>query len=156
MALSVHNAVTELSRFCTLTFMTSKRPTWIPVVTGVLKKGPLVLVGKRPEGHTLAGQWEFPGGKIELGEQPQQALRRELFEELGIEADIGDLKLTWTHSYPEVGILLLFFEVLFWKGEPKPVHHTELKWVTFQELEQLEIPEANRKLLPIIRKFIEA
>lgn len=96
--------------------MTSKRPTWIPVVTGVLKKGPLVLVGKRPEGHTLAGQWEFPGGKIELGEQPQQALRRELLEELGIEADIGNLILTWTHSYPDVGILLQFFEVLFWKG----------------------------------------
>lgn len=136
--------------------MTSKRPNWIPVVTGVLKKGPLVLVGKRPEGHTLAGQWEFPGGKIELGEQPHQALRRELFEELGIEADIGELKLTWTHSYPEVGILLLFFEVLFWKGEPKPVHHTELKWVSFQELEKLDIPEANRKLLPVIKKFIEA
>lgn len=136
--------------------MTSKKPTWIPVVTGVLKKGPQVLVGKRPEGHTLAGQWEFPGGKIELGEQPKDALARELREELGIEADIGDLKLTWTHSYPEVGILLLFFEVLFWKGEPKPVHHTELKWVTFRELEQLDIPEANRKLLPIIKKFIEA
>jgi len=135
--------------------MTSKRPSWIPVVTGVLKKGPLVLVGKRPEGHTLAGQWEFPGGKIELGEQPHQALRRELSEELGIDADIGELKLTWTHSYPEVGILLLFFEVLFWRNEPKPVHHTELKWVTFKELEALDIPEANRKLLPIIRKFIE-
>lgn len=138
----------------TLKVMTSKKPTWIPVVTGILRKGPLVLVGQRPEGHTLAGQWEFPGGKIELGEQPREALQRELFEELGIKADIGDLKMTWTHSYPEVGILLLFFEVLFWKGEPKPVHHTELRWVTFEELEKLDIPEANRKLLPIIKKFI--
>jgi len=135
--------------------MNAKRPTWIPVVTGVLRKGPLVLVGKRPEGHTLAGQWEFPGGKIELGEQPRDALSRELREELGILAEIGDLKLTWTHSYPEVGILLLFFEVLFWKGEPKPVHHTELKWVTFKELETLDIPEANRKLLPVIKKFLD-
>lgn len=134
--------------------MTSKKPTWIPVATGILRKGSLVLVGQRPEGHTLAGQWEFPGGKIELGEQPKDALQRELYEELGIKADIGDLKMTWTHSYPEVGILLLFFEVLFWKGEPKPVHHTELRWVTFEELEKLEIPEANRKLLPMIKKFI--
>lgn len=147
--------VTSLFVFCILKDMTPKKPTWIPVVTGVLKKGPMVLVGKRPEGHTLAGQWEFPGGKIELGEQPAQALKRELFEELGIDADIGDLKLTWTHAYPDVGILLLFFEVLFWKGEPKAIHHTELKWVTFQELQTLDIPEANRKLLPIIRKFIE-
>lgn len=134
--------------------MTSKKPTWIPVATGILRKGSLVLVGQRPEGHTLAGQWEFPGGKIELGEQPKEALQRELFEELGIKADIGVLRMTWTHSYPEVGILLLFFEVLFWKGEPKPVHHTELRWVTFEELEKLEIPEANRKLLPMIKNFI--
>jgi 8-oxo-dGTP diphosphatase len=134
--------------------MTSKKPTWIPVVTGILRKGSLVLVGQRPDGHTLAGQWEFPGGKIELGEQPREALQRELFEELGIKADIGELRMTWTHSYPEVGILLLFFEVQFWKGEPKPVHHTDLKWVTFEELEKLEIPEANRKLLPLIKKFI--
>ncbi len=135
--------------------MTVKRPHWIPVVTGVIRRGSTVLVGQRPEGHTLAGQWEFPGGKVELGEQPHQALKRELFEELGIDADIGELKLTWTHSYPDVGILLLFFEVLFWKGEPKSIHHTELKWVTFQELQGLDIPEANRKLLPVIRKFIE-
>jgi 8-oxo-dGTP diphosphatase len=134
--------------------MTSKKPTWIPVATGILRKGSLVLVGQRPEGHTLAGQWEFPGGKIELGEQPKEALQRELFEELGIKADIGDLRMTWTHSYPEVGILLLFFEVQFWKGEPKPVHHTELRWVTYEELEKLEIPEANRKLLPMIKNFI--
>jgi 8-oxo-dGTP diphosphatase len=137
-----------------LKFMTSKKPTWIPVATGILRKGSLVLVGQRPEGHTLAGQWEFPGGKIELGEQPKEALQRELFEELGIKADIGELRMTWTHSYPEVGILLLFFEVQFWKGEPKPVHHTELRWVTFEELEKLEIPEANRKLLPMIKNFI--
>lgn len=133
--------------------MNQKKPTWIPVVTGILRKGDLVLVGQRPTGHTLAGQWEFPGGKIELGEQPREALERELREELAIDATVGELKLTWTHSYPEVGILLVFFEVLFWKGEPKAVHHTELKWVTLTELEALDIPEANRKLLPLIRKL---
>lgn len=136
--------------------MTVKKPTWIPVVTGVLRKGSHVLVGKRPAGHTLAGQWEFPGGKIELGEQPREALQRELREELDIEAEIGDLRMTWTHSYPEVGILLIFFEVLFWKGEPKAAHHTELRWVSFDELSKLDIPEANRKLLPMIKKFIDA
>lgn len=149
-----HIDITILGISTILKFMTSKKPTWIPVATGILRKGSLVLVGQRPEGHTLAGQWEFPGGKIELGEQPKEALQRELFEELGIKAEIGDLRMTWTHSYPEVGILLLFFEVQFWKGEPKPVHHTELRWVTFEELEKLEIPEANRKLLPMIKNFI--
>lgn len=135
--------------------MNTKRPTWIPVVTAVIRKGSQVLVGRRPEGHTLAGQWEFPGGKIEIGESPEQALARELQEELGINAQIGDLKLACTHSYPEVGILLIFYEVLFWKGEPKTVHHDELKWVELTELDKQNIPEANRKLLPTLIKLLK-
>lgn len=116
----------------------------------MIRKGPYVLIGQRPEGHTLAGQWEFPGGKIEIGESPEEALARELQEELGIEAEIGSVKMACTHSYPEVGIFLVFFEVQFWKGEPKPVHHSELKWVLPEELRNINIPEANRKLLPTI------
>ncbi|MCB0378225.1 MAG: 8-oxo-dGTP diphosphatase MutT [Bdellovibrionales bacterium] len=134
--------------------MASKRPTWIPVVTAMIRKGDHVLVGKRPEGHTLAGQWEFPGGKIEIGESPEEALARELQEELGIEAEVGEIQLACTHSYPEVGILLVFFEVRFWKGEPKPVHHTELKWILPEELAKIEIPEANRRLLPKIMELL--
>ncbi len=134
----------------TLKNMASKRPTWIPVVTAMIRKGPYVLVGQRPEGHTLAGQWEFPGGKIEIGESPEQALARELQEELGIEAEIGQVKMACTHSYPDVGIFLVFFEVQYWKGEPKPVHHSELRWVLPEELKNINIPEANRKLLPTI------
>ena len=130
--------------------MAARRPTWIPVVTAMIRKGSHVLIGKRPEGHTLAGQWEFPGGKIEIGESPEVALARELQEELGIEAEIGDIQMACTHSYPDVGIVLIFFEVQYWKGEPKPVHHAELKWVLPDELKTLNIPEANRRLLPTI------
>lgn len=128
------------------------KKTWIPVVAGVLKKGSTILVGQRPENHTLAGLWEFPGGKIEMGEAPEFALARELREELGIEAEIGELKIACTHSYGDVGILILFYEVLFWKGEPKAQHHTQLDWVNPEALPQLNIPEANRKNLPRIFK----
>lgn len=134
--------------------MALKRPTWIPVVTAMIRKGPRVLVGKRPEGHTLAGQWEFPGGKVEIGESPEEALARELKEELDIEAEIGSIQMACTHSYPEVGILLVFYEVQFWKGEPKTVHHSELKWVLPDELKVLNIPEANRRLLPTILEIL--
>ncbi len=127
--------------------MALKRPTWIPVVTGLIRKNGKVLVGQRPVGHSLAGQWEFPGGKIEKGETPEQALARELNEELGIEADIGTLKLASTHNYGDTGILILFYEVLFWKGEPKTVHHMDLKWIEPNELHTLQIPEANKKIL---------
>lgn len=135
--------------------MKTKRPTWIPVVTGLLKKNGKVLLGKRPEGNSLAGQWEFPGGKIEIGESPEKALIRELNEELGIDADIGQLKLANTHNYGEKGVILLFYEVLFWKGEPKASHHAELKWVDPDQIPEMEIPEANRRILQTILDILK-
>lgn len=127
--------------------MSPKRPTWIPVVTALIRKGSKVLVGQRPHGHSLAGQWEFPGGKVERGEAPETALARELNEELGIEADIGTLKLASTHFFGDTGIMILFYDVHFWKGELRNVHHMELRWVEPHELKSLTIPEANRKIL---------
>lgn len=120
---------------------------WIPVVAGFLRKDGKILVGQRPENNSLAGQWEFPGGKIETGETPEQALARELNEELGIEAEVGDLKLACTHSYGDVGILILFYEILYWKGEPRAKHHMMLEWIHPEELHHRNIPEANRKIL---------
>lgn len=127
-----------------------KKTHWIPVVAGFMRKGRQVLVGQRPENHSLAGQWEFPGGKIESGEAPEEALKRELQEELGIEATVGQLKLACTHSYGDVNILILFFEILYWKGEPKAKHHLMLEWVHPEELFDRKIPEANRLILPRI------
>lgn len=120
---------------------------WIPVVTAIMRKGDEVLLGLRPEGHNLAGFWEFPGGKLEAGEEPEKALKRELSEELGIDATIGSLCLSSTHDYGETGILLLFFEVHYWVGEPKTVHHSGLKWVKIKDLEKENLPEANFKVL---------
>ena len=131
-----------------------KKTHWIPVVAGFLKRGNQVLVGQRPETHSLAGQWEFPGGKIESGESPEQALARELDEELGIEATVGELKLSCVHNYGDVNILILFYEIQFWKGEPKTKHHLMLEWIEPQELLTRSIPEANKKILDRIFKAL--
>lgn len=131
-----------------------KKIQWIPVVAGFLKKEGRILVGQRPENNSLAGLWEFPGGKIELGESPEEALARELSEELGIEAEIGELKLSVTHSYNDVGIVILFYEVLYWKGQPKAKHHLMLEWIYPEELKERSIPEANKKVLHKIFKVL--
>src|SRR3954471_11113161 len=91
-----------------------KRSVWIPVVTALLRKDGQILLGLRPQGESLAGAWEFPGGKIDQGESPEVALKRELQEELDVIAEIGPLRLVHTHSYGERGVLLLFYEVNFW------------------------------------------
>lgn len=124
-----------------------KRNTWVPVVAALMRRQGKVLVGQRPEGASLAGTWEFPGGKIELGESPEEALKRELKEELGIDAEIGDLKFAASHTYGKTGILFLFFEVKYWKGSVKTQQHLDLKWVTPKELGGLDLPEANSKFL---------
>lgn len=100
--------------------------------------------------------WEFPGGKIELGERPEQALKRELEEELGIEVEVGPLRLATTHSYGESGVVLMFYEVRFWKGEPKTHHHLELQWVSPVEMKSMNLPEANREVFPEIQKILES
>lgn len=131
-----------------------KRNVWIPVVAGLIRRQGKVLVGQRPEGASLARTWEFPGGKIELGESPEIALARELKEELGIEAEIGPLKFAASHTYGKTGILFLFFEVKYWKGQIKTQQHLDLKWVSPKELGSLELPEANSKFLDKILEVL--
>jgi 8-oxo-dGTP diphosphatase len=132
----------------------TKRIHWIPVVAGFIRKGDEILVGKRPPNHSLAGQWEFPGGKIEPGETPEIALVRELNEELGIDAQIGTHQLSCAHSYGDTHILILFFEVRYWKGEPKAIHHQEIEWIKPSELNNRPIPDANKKILKDIFKIL--
>lgn len=124
-----------------------KRTTWLGVVAAVIRKENKFLLGLRPAGSSLPDLWEFPGGKIELEESPTEALKRELSEELGIEAEIGRLLHAGTHTYGKNGIILLFYEVKYWKGPIKPQHHTDLKWCTAEEIHQLPLPEANKKML---------
>ena len=132
-----------------------KKPLWIPVVTALIRKRDEVLVGLRPEGHALSGLWEFPGGKIEPGESPEVALHRELKEEIEIDSTIGALRLACTHTYGTTGIIILFYEVNYWRGEPKSAHHTAIRWIKIKDLRSLPLPAANQKALPDILAVLE-
>jgi 8-oxo-dGTP diphosphatase len=110
------------------------KPT-IDVVAALLFDGDgRVLVTRRPPGKVLAGFWEFPGGKLEAGEQPEAALRRELAEELGIVAGQCHEYMRLAHDYPERRVRLLVWRVLDWAGTPHGREGQALQWLPPQEL----------------------
>lgn len=97
-------------------------------VAVILRGDGYVLLGQRPEGKSWAGWWEFPGGKVELGETPAEALRREVHEELGIEAEDFSPWITREFSYPERHVRLNFFVVRAWRGKPHGRENQQLSW----------------------------
>ena len=111
-----------------------------------------VLIAQRPEGKQLAGLWEFPGGKVESGEMPEETVVRELSEELGIETKTTCLApLTFaSHSYDDFDLLMpLFVCRRFW-GFPEPREHQALKWVRPNKLRDYPMPPADAPLIPFL------
>ena len=109
-----------------------------------------VLIAKRPAGKSMAGLWEFPGGKLEAGERPEEALVRELHEELGITTKIDCLApLTFaSHNYDDFHLLMpLYICRRFW-GEPNPKEGQTLKWVRANKLRTFDMPPADEPLIP--------
>lgn len=102
----------------------------IDVVVGVLSRphGAL-LMSSRPAGKPYAGYWEFPGGKVESGETPPQALARELAEEINIELQACEFLFQVEHEYAHAHVRLLFFRVTQWRGEPTAQEGQRLCWV---------------------------
>lgn len=111
-----------------------------------------ILIAKRPEGRSLAGLWEFPGGKVEQGESPEHALIRELAEELGIEIEPADLApLTFaSHAYPGFHLLMPLFLCKRWRGEAASHEGQELAWVMPAELAAYAMPPADEPLKAIL------
>jgi len=103
----------------------------------------LVLIAQRPANKSHAGLWEFPGGKLEAGESAQQALIRELREELGIEAQNAQALIQIKHDYPNAGVLLDVFEVNAFSGTPQGMEGQQLLWVKPAQLTQYPMPAAN-------------
>lgn len=115
----------------------------IPVVAAVLIRGETILAAKRSSTMSLPGMWEFPGGKIELDESPEEALLRELKEELQCSAEIGEHIQTTEHEY-EFGTVVLTTYYCFLKGvEPRLTEHSEIRWVHVTDLDTLDWAPAD-------------
>ena len=115
-----------------------------------------ILLAQRPEGKSLAGLWEFPGGKVEPGETPEAALIRELHEELGIDTHASCLApLTFaSHTYEDFHLLMPLFICRRWKGIPQPREGQRLAWVRAKDLRSYEMPPADVPLIPIIQSWL--
>lgn len=124
--------------------------TAIEVVAAVVEARGRVLLCQRHDGEHLPLLWEFPGGKIDPGESPRQALARELREELGVDAELGALVGDVSHSYPEKRVRLRFFRAEI-VGEPRAIVHRRLAWVPLRELDRYQVPPPNAV---IVRRLV--
>jgi 8-oxo-dGTP diphosphatase len=136
--------------------MNTPQPLILVVAAALVDPDGRVLIAQRPEGKSMAGLWEFPGGKIEAGEPPEDALIRELAEELDIavkEACLAPFTFA-SHSYGDFHLLMPLFVCRRWEGEPKPRHHAALKWVRPKDLTQYPMPAADLPLIPMLRDLL--
>jgi 8-oxo-dGTP diphosphatase len=118
------------------------------VVAALIVEGDRILACQRTRHQPMPLKWEFPGGKIEEGEQPRDAMRRELEEELGIVAEIGEEVIRIVHQYPGGGsVELRFYAVRKYEGEIQNIIFREIRWVTRQELLDLDFLEADLGLV---------
>ena len=126
----------------------------IPVVCAIIEQDGLVLCALRSEQMSLPGKWEFPGGKLEVNELPEEALIREINEELNIEIKIIEALPIAEHAYvPEKIIQLIPFRCVSVSDEtPTPTEHSELRWVKSDELLKLDWAEAD---VPIVLNYIQ-
>ena len=122
----------------------------------LIDKDGRVLLAQRPEGKSMAGLWEFPGGKVEPNETPENALIRELEEELGINTWSSCLApLTFaSHTYDDFHLLMPVFACRKWEGIPQPREGQTLKWVKPNEMRDYPMPPADIPLIATLRDLL--
>ena len=121
------------------------------VVGAAVVRDGLCLVAQRGPTMSLAGKWEFPGGKVEQGESPEVALARELAEELGIEIGVGAV-LARSHAMTSIQLDVYAAELL--RGDPAPREHAQVRWLSADELAPLDWAEADIAVVPAVQGFM--
>jgi 8-oxo-dGTP diphosphatase len=132
-----------------------EKPTMLYVVAAALTtEDRRILVQKRPEGRVMAGLWEFPGGKLDPAETPEEALIRELDEELGIGVEACDLVPCTFASEDLEGkrLVLLLYRCRKWSGEPMPLDGQEIRWVDTKAMKLLKMPPADAPFIAFLEK----
>lgn len=126
-------------------------PLWV-VAAAIVDRDGRVLVQQRPPGTSMAGLWEFPGGKVEPGESPEAALVRELHEELGIVVTLADMPggLFVTTHVGDRPLILLLYLCRSWHGQARPLHATALQWCCLSQLAALPMPPADVPLVDML------
>jgi len=126
------------------------------VACGLIDADGRVLIAQRPITKAMAGLWEFPGGKVEPCERPEEALIRELREELGIAVQEPCLApFTFaSHAYPQFHLLMPLYVCRRWDGTPTALEHTALKWVMPRDLPTYPMPPADLPLIPMLRDLL--
>jgi 8-oxo-dGTP diphosphatase len=119
------------------------------VVAAVIERDDAFLLTRRQRGVHLEGMWEFPGGKVHAGESHDDALRRELREELDVDVELRDQVFEITHDYRDRTITLHFYRCLL-SGEPRPLLGQEMRWVPRAELAALDFPPADVELIRLL------
>ena len=125
------------------------------VVAAAILRGSKCLVGQRPRGGSFGEHWEFPGGKVEPGETPTEALHREIGEELGVEIQVDEWLGQGRASARGCTIVLDVYWSTLIKGEPEPREHLALRWIGVDEINGLRWADADIPLLPALRQTLE-
>ncbi|MEH6496383.1 MAG: 8-oxo-dGTP diphosphatase MutT [Pseudomonas marincola] len=131
-------------------------PTLLVVAVALVDDDNRVMIAQRPEGKSMAGLWEFPGGKVEEGETPELALIRELKEELAIdvtEACLAPFTFA-SHSYEKFHLLMPLYVCRRWSGIPRPTEGQTLKWVRANTLKDYDMPPADIPLVAMLRDLL--
>ena len=124
------------------------------VAAAVIVRNDRVLLTQRPSGTHLADSWEFPGGKVEDGESPPEALARELREELGVDSAIGDIVEVTFWRYPKRDVLLLFYRAEITRGEVRHLGVAAHAWVSSDEITRYPMPPADVPVLAKVRALL--